>query len=153
MAFTNPVSLKNLSPANFAFVMSTGVVSLIFHRTGWLTLSWIFLIIGTIGYGALVTLFTTRILALKKEVIEDFKDIKKMFKYLTFCAGSNALAVSFCLFGYNHVGLLLGIIGVFSTVFFTYLLFCTLFFISMLPFRTLVLFGSYWLLLAILQVL
>ena len=138
--------MKNLSPANFAFVMSSGVVSMIFHQTNWTFLSWIFLIIGSIGYAALVSLFIARLLILKIGVLQDFKDIQKMFKYLTFSAGSNALAAGYCLFGYNQVGLILGFVGVISTILFTYTLFCTLFFHVQVPIQTI---SPFWLLLAI----
>lgn len=142
----NKKLLKNLSPANFAFVMSTGVVSIIFHRTDWYHLSMLFLIIGLIGYVALVALFLTRIFVLKMEVLQDFKDIKKMFKYFTFSAGSNALAASLCLFGYNEGGLILGSIGVISTILLTYTLFCTFFFHNRVSIQTI---SPFWLLLAI----
>lgn len=142
----NRTLLKNLSPANFAFVMSTGVVSLIFHKTGWLSLSWIFLMIGSLGYIALVSLFVIRLFVLKKEALDDFKDIQKMFKYLTFSAGSNALAVSFCLSGYNLPALILASIGVLSTIALTYTLFCTLFFHIQVPIQEI---SPFWLLLAI----
>lgn len=143
MAFLNQIAFKNLSPANFAFVMSSGVVSMIFHRTGWIDLSWMFLIIGSVGYGVLIALFIARLFVLKRDVLQDFKDIQKMFKYLTFSAGSNALAVGYCLFGYIPVGLILGLVGVISTIVLTYTLFCTLFFIFKLPSKRSALFGYY----------
>lgn len=142
----NKTSLKNLSPANFAFVMSTGILSFVLNKTGWLQLSMLFLIIGLIGYIALVSLFLIRMCVLKMEVLQDFKDLKKMFKYLTFSAGSNALAASFCLFGYNEWGVILGAIGVISTILLTYTLFSTLFFHIPIPIYSI---SPFWLLLAI----
>lgn len=73
--------LKNLSPANFAFVMSTGIVSIIFSKEDWPNLSLLFLIIGLLGYLALIALFISRFVLHKMEILEDFKDIQKMFKY------------------------------------------------------------------------
>lgn len=146
MAFLNQISLKNLSPANFAFVMSSGVVSMIFHRTDWIYFSWIFLIIGSIGYAALISLFIVRLFVLKMKALQDFKDIQKMFKYLTFSSGSSALAVSYCLSGYNQVGLILGLVGVISTIVLTYILCCTLFFHNQVPIQII---SPFWLLLAI----
>lgn len=142
----NQSSLKNLSPANFAFVMSSGVASMIFHSAGWLNLSRLFLIIGMFGYLVLISLFVDRLYVLKREVLHDFKDIQKMFKYLTFSAGSNALAISFCLSGYDLMGLILGVVGVISTIILTYTLFCTLFFHIQVPIQTI---SPFWLLLAI----
>lgn len=138
--------MKNLSPANFAFVMSCGVVSMIFQKTGWTYFAWTFLIIGSIAYLALISLFLTRLFMLKGEVLEDFKDIKKMFKYLTFSAGSNTLAVSYSLCGFPLVGAILGIVGVVSTILLTYTLFCSLFFHLQTSIQTI---SPFWLLLAI----
>lgn len=142
----NQTSLKDLSPANFAFIMSTGILSIIFNKTEWFSLSWLFLIIGFLGYVGLFSLFVVRLCVLRKEVLQDFTDIQKMFKYLTFSAGSNALAVSFCLSGYNQVGLILAVIGVLSTIALTYILFCTLFFHIQVPIQEI---SPFWLLLAI----
>ncbi len=142
----NQSSLKNLSPANFAFVMSSGITSIIFNRTGWLNISFVFLIIGILGYLVLISLFMCRLFLLKKEVLQDFKDIQKMFKYLTFSAGSNALAVSCSLSGYNLIGLILAVIGVISTIVLTYTLFCTLFFHTQTTIQAI---SPFWLLLAI----
>jgi tellurite resistance protein TehA-like permease len=146
MGLLTQASFKNLSPANFAFVMSSGVLSIIFHKAGWVDLSWLFLIIGSIGYGVLISLFISRLFVLRRQVLQDFKDVQKMFKYLTFSAGSNALAVSCCLSGYNSVGLILGVIGTLSTIVLTYTLFCTLFFHIQMPIQAI---SPFWLLLAI----
>ncbi len=146
MVLINQQALKNLSPANFAFIMSSGSVSLIFYRTGWLTLSLLFLVIGMLGYLGLVFLFTWRVFVIKREVLHDFKDIQKMFKYLTFSAGSNALSLSFSLSGYDHIGLILGIVGVVSAILLTYTLFCTLFFHIQASIQMI---SPFWLLLAI----
>lgn len=139
-------SLKNLSPANFAFIMSTGVLSIIFNKQGWVGFSRLFLLIGLIGYLALVALFLYRITILKKETFQDFIDVQKMFKYLTFSAGSNALAVALTLNGYGQVGIILGVVGVLSAILLTYTLFCTLFFHVHPSIQTI---SPFWLLLAI----
>lgn len=142
----NQTSLRNLSPSNFAFVMATGAVSIILNKTGWFSLSLIFLIIGLIGYSVLTSLFIIRLFAIGKDVIQDMKDIQKMFKYLTFSAGSSSLGISLCLSGYNLGGLILGLIGVLSTILLTYTLFCALFFHNQAPIQAI---SPFWLLLAI----
>lgn len=142
----NQKALENLSPANFAFVMASGSVSLIFYKTGWLTLALLLLFVGMLGYFFLCTLFIWRFCVIKKKVLHDFKDVGKMFKYLTFSAGTNALAVSCLLFRYDLFGLILGVIGTISTVILTYTLFCTLFFHTQTSIRTI---SPFWLLLAI----
>lgn len=139
-------SLTNLSPSNFAFVMSTGITATIFFQSGWYLLCICLLTVGTIGYIGLVSLFAYRLYLLKSEVLKDFKDIQKMFKYLTFSAASSSLAISFCLLGYNSIGFLLAIIGACSAILLTYTLFCTLFFHIQVPIQKI---SPFWLLLAI----
>jgi tellurite resistance protein TehA-like permease len=142
----NRILLKNLSPANFAFVMSSGIASLIFNRTGWTNLSLLFLIVGVIGYVGLISLFMMRLLAYRTDVLQDLGDIRKMFKYLTFSAGSNALAASCCFSGYYLAGYILGLIGIISTVVLTYTLICILFFHIHAPIQDI---SPFWLLLTI----
>lgn len=139
-------SLKNISPANFAFVMATGVISIILFRTGWLYLAQLFLFIGLFGYAALVCLFAARLILFRWKVVQDFRDIQKMFKYLTFGAGSNAIATGCLLLGYDEIGGILSVVGVISTIILTYTLFCTLFFHIQVPIQTI---SPFWLLLAI----
>ncbi len=142
----NRQRFKNLSPANFAFVMSTGVLSVVLERTGWSSLSHLFLIIGLIGYAVLIFLFAVRLIVLKSDILNDLKNIQVMFKYLTFAAGTNALAVSLCISQYNLPALFLGSIGIISTLLLTYTLFCTLFFHVQAPIQAI---SPFWLLLAI----
>lgn len=139
-------SLKDISPANFAFVMATGITSLILFNTGWTHLSHLFLFIGMLAYAVLVGLFAARLIMLRGKILQDIRDIKKMFKYLTFGAGSNGIAVSSLLLGYNEIGWILSIFGVFSTIILIYTLFCTLFFHIQVPIQTI---SPFWLLLAI----
>lgn len=120
--------LKNMSPANFAFVMATGIVSTIFFMNGWLHLSQLFLFIGLFGYLALICFFTARLVLFGKEILQDLRNIQKMFKYLTFSAGSNTLAVSSLLLGYDEIGWILSVVGISSTLILTYTLFCSFFF-------------------------
>jgi len=142
----NRSAFKKLSPANFAFIMSTGVVSIVLHASGWPLFSRLFLFIGGIGYLALVLLFAMRIFILKEVILDDFKDIQRMFKYLTFCAGSNTLAIASILLEHDTLGIILGIIGTISTILFTYTLFCTLLFHVQKPIEAI---SPFWLLLSI----
>jgi tellurite resistance protein TehA-like permease len=139
-------SLEALSPANFAFVMATGIGAMIFHYAGWIYLAWAFLVIGILGYLTLIFLFVLRAVVIQKEALNDFGNIQKMFKYLTFSAGSNTLAVSSALFGYDLPGLIFAAIGVISTIILTYTLFCALFFHIQASIQAI---SPFWLLLAI----
>lgn len=115
----NRKSIENLSPSNFAFVMATGALALAFFKTGWMLFFEIFLFIGLIGYAILTVLFIFRACLLKRRLIDDFKDIQKMFRYLTFSAGSSALAIGFSLNGNETIGLFLGCVGAFSAILMT----------------------------------
>lgn len=139
-------SIKNISPANFAFVMATGITSILLLKTEWLHLSHIFLFIGMMGYVFLVGIFATRLMMLRGKIQQDVRDTQKMFKYLTFGAGSNALATGSLLLGYDEIGIILSIIGVLSTILLIYTLFCTLFFHFQIPIQRI---SPFWLLLAI----
>lgn len=138
--------IENLSPSNFAFVMATGALALAFFKTGWTLLFEIFLFMGLVGYTILTVLFILRAYFLKSQLIDDFKDIQKMFRYLTFSAGSSALAMGFSLNGNEAIGLYLGCIGAFSFILMTYTLFCALFFHIHASIQAI---SPFWLLLAI----
>ncbi len=126
--------------------MATGILSIAFYKQDLNMLSWLFLAIGLIAYAILVSLFIARLALLGKTALQDLQNIQKMFKYLTFSAGSNALAVGLSLQGYDLFGFALGAIGVTTTIFLTYTLFCTLFFHVQVPIQEI---SPFWLLLAI----
>lgn len=144
--FFDSLPLRNLSPANFAFVMATAVVSLIFYKSGWSFLSWLFLAIGSIGYAVLLVLYIAKMIVLKKELFQEIKDIERMFKFLTFSAGSSSLGVTLSLSGYEIAGFIIGLVGIFSAIVLTYLLFCAFFFHIPASIQTI---SPFWLLLAI----
>lgn len=142
----NLLVFKNINPANFAFAMATGVVSIAFLKANWTLLFGLLLIMGLVGYLALVLLFIVRVYRFKWELLNDFRQIPKMFKYLTFSAGSNTLSVSLSLAGFEIAGLILGVIGIVSTIFLTYALFCSYFFHKKAPIQAV---SPFWLLLTI----
>lgn len=142
----NQTLIKNISPSNFGFVMATGILSIVFQKAHWSMISLFFLLLALFGYMILVGLFITRMYLFKYELLKDFGRIQKMFKYLAFSAGSNSLAVGLTLAGFNQAGLVLGFIGVVSTLLFTYILFCSLFFHIHSQIEAI---SPFWLLLAI----
>lgn len=134
-----------LDPVNFAFVMATGIVSIILH-SAWPTLSRIFLLAGSIGYLGLIFILLKQTYLLGGRLFEEMKNVQTVFKYLTFSAGSNALAVRFCMEGCDRIGFMLGLLGVITTIALTYTLFCLLFYHRISTIQEV---SPYWLLLAI----
>lgn len=140
------LSIENLSPANFAFIMATSSLSLAFFKTGWPSLSFLFMVIAAVAYTCLLVLYIIRLFLLGKGLLDDFKDIETMFRYLTFSAGSSALAICVIVMGYGPLGVVLGTIGALSAILLTYTLFCALFFHVHASIQTV---SPFWLLLAI----
>lgn len=139
-------SIEQLGPSNFAFIMATGALSLAFYKTGWMLLAQVFMGIAAVAYGILVVLYVWRMALLRSKLLEDFGDIQKMFRYLTFSAGSSALAVCLAVQGFNNAGVVLGALGAISAILLTYTLFCALFFHVHATIQAI---SPFWLLLAI----
>lgn len=143
---TLKASIESICPSNFAFIMATGSLSMAFYKSGWPLVSYAFMVIAAVVYVLLLGLFITRICLLRVTLIEDLKDIQKMFRYLTFSAGSSALAVCVTLMGSATLGLILGAIGALSAIVLTYILFCAMFFHIHASIQIV---SPFWLLLAI----
>lgn len=139
-------SLEDLDPINFAFIMATGIVSISLHINGWIRLGNLFLAIGTVGYIGLILLFAARFYLVPKIAFHKMKDIQELFKYLSFSAGSDALAAHFSMLGNTVVAFILGFIGAISTIFLIYAIFCMLFFHAKESIQVVC---PYWLLMAI----
>lgn len=142
-------ALEKIEPVSFAFVMATAVISIAFNLTEWPLMSLLFLLIGTIGYGVLVLIFGFRLFFFRRQVKRELEDVLSLFKYLTFCAGTNSLATAFCLTGiegFDRICWILGIIGTVSTVLLVYGIFFHLFFRSRISIQSV---SPYWLLMAI----
>lgn len=138
--------MKNLSPGYFGLVMATGILATLFYKVGWIDVSRSTLMLGLTCFIILFFAFIFRAFILKGEVLDDLQDIQRMFKYLTFSAASNSLAVPLALFGHTITAQVLGGIGVASTIILTYTLFCALFFQHKASIREI---SPFWLLLAI----
>lgn len=139
-------SLEKLDPVSFAFVMATAIVSIAFKVSDWPLMSFLFLSIGAVGYGTLILLFGIRMFKFPGQAAKETGDVLALFKYLTFCAGTNSLAVSLSLTGFDGIAWVLGIIGAVSTIILVYTIFFLLFFRSRLSIQVV---SPYWLLMAI----
>lgn len=138
--------LEDVDPVSFGYVMATGVLSTAFYVTGWTTLSFIFLILASLGYIGLIGLFAASISFYPKAFFQQLLKVETLFKCLTFSAGTNKLATRLALSGYDHISLILAFIGILSTILLVYGIFCVLFFHAHASIQ---LISPYWLLVAI----
>lgn len=120
--------MKGLDPINFAYVMATGGISIIFRMAGWEKLSLLFFVLTAISYFSLIFLFAIRIFLFRKQFKREMVNIYDLFEYLTFGAGTNVLAICFILRGSDAIGTGLGLLGIASIIILIYYIFSTFFF-------------------------
>ena len=86
---------KNLTPAYFALVMATGIVSIAsyFNHNEWL--AYTLFTLNIIFYIILIILYTLRILYFHSNVLDDFWDFSRGMGYFTIVAGSCILGNQF----------------------------------------------------------
>jgi tellurite resistance protein TehA-like permease len=121
-------SIEKFDPVSFAYVMASGSIAIALHVTGWANLAQLFLAFGSLGYIWFIFLFVLRQYRYPKIFMQEIVQVQEQFKYFTFSAGSSALAVGFGQRGNDSIGLVLGIVGIVSTVVITYAIFCLSFF-------------------------
>lgn len=138
--------LQLFEPVSFSFVMATGILSIILNILGWPELSKIFLLIGCLGYSWLLIRMVLRSIIYPQDVLAEMKDVGLLFTYFTFSAGTSALAVRFCLSDYNLAAVILGCLGIASTVVLLYAIFCALLFQKDISLQSV---SPFWLLMSI----
>lgn len=103
--------IRDLHPAYFAAVMSTGIVSLAFDGLGVGLVARALADLNLVLYTVLVALFGTRLLAFTGEMIADFHSGRR-WGYLTFVVGTNTVGVqTITFFGAPRVAATLWIVG------------------------------------------
>lgn len=85
--------IEGLSPAYFALVMGTGIVSIGLHAVGVEGLSLALLIIAAISYVVLWVLYIWRAIAYRPAMLHDLRNPNSAFAYFTVVAGTDVLAV------------------------------------------------------------
>lgn len=138
--------MKKADPINFAYVMGTGGISILFSLTGWNTLSLIFFYLCVLSYVGLVAISCMRLIFFKRRFLKETFNVLEMFDYLMFASASNTLAIRFSLSGYEGIGFVLMCIGSIAAVVFIYLIFGLLFFQEKIPLQWV---SPFWLLIAI----
>ena len=110
---TLPGLIGELSPAYFAMVMATGIVSLSAHMLGMTRLSSVLLILNVAVYGTLWVLNILRIRWFTKRVVGDLTDHQRGPGFFTAVAGSCILGSQFVLIAGNYrAAMLLWVIGI-----------------------------------------
>lgn len=121
------IGIADLSPAYFALVMATGIVSVAAYLYNYTLLAKTLFYINIIAYAIICILFIARFIFYKKEFLSDFTDDRKNMGFLSFVAATCILGGQFVLIANNyHVGIYFFIIGLSSWIFLTYLLFAIL---------------------------
>lgn len=89
--------IRTLAPANFAMVMSTGIVSIALHLLGHPWGAWALFCVNSAMWLVLVFCYTLRAVVYPKDFFGDFADHNKGPGYLTIVAGTCILGNQFAL--------------------------------------------------------
>ena len=90
--------LRELDPAYFGLVMSTGIVSIAFLELGIGMVSWPLAAFTVACYALLVILFAVKVGAFPRRVAAELRDRERHWGTLTFVVGTNTVGTVFVLF-------------------------------------------------------
>lgn len=139
-------AIEKLDPVCFAYVMATATLSTALHVTDWVFFSGLFLVLAVLGYLSIFFLSICRFYLYPKQVTQEFLQVKTLFKWLTFSAGSNSLAVRLALADRLLESEILAVLGITSTIILVYAIFSVLFFHSHASIQVV---SPFWLLMTI----
>lgn len=105
------LDLKALYPGYFAFVMATGILSVVADYVHWLLLSYVFFAVSCVIYALLLVLYGLRIVRFPREVKSDMFNPLRVFGYFTFVAATDILATRLGLANLLFPVIILGIIA------------------------------------------
>ncbi|WP_226043179.1 tellurite resistance/C4-dicarboxylate transporter family protein [Natrinema sp. DC36] len=91
-------SLRDLDPAYFGLVMSTGIVSIAFLELGIDAVSWPLAAFTVVCYVLLVGLFALKVAVFPRHVAANLRNRERHWGTLTFIVGTNTVGVQFVLF-------------------------------------------------------
>lgn len=119
--------IAKLSPAYFALVMATGIVSISAYLYHFILFAKALFYINSIAYFIISILFIIRFIYYRNEFVSDFTDDRKNLGFLSFVAANCILGSQFILIVNNyHIGIFFLIIGLSSWFVLTYSLFVIL---------------------------
>lgn len=95
--------VRGLSPAYFALVMATGIVSIATARLHHGVLSPALLAAALLFYAVLVALFLWRSVAFSRHLLSDLRNPEVNFGFFTFVAGTNVLGARLALAGETRI--------------------------------------------------
>lgn len=121
------IGIADLSPAYFALVMATGIVSIAAHLFKYTLFAETLFYVNILAYAILCILFIARFICYKKKFLSDFMDDRKNMGFLSFVAANCILGTQFVLIANHcHVAIYFFVIGLSSWIFLTYSLFAVL---------------------------
>jgi tellurite resistance protein TehA-like permease len=118
--------VRGLSPAYFALVMATGIVSIASARAGFHTIAAVLLWLNAGQYVLLWILTTWRLLRYRHAVIDDLMDHRSGPGFFSAVAATAVMGNQLILTGAYGLGLALWIFGVFLWIILTYAIFTSL---------------------------
>ncbi len=113
-------AIKNLHPAYFAMVMSTGIISIAFKGLGFDLIFRILSVINIITYVILSSMLIARFIFFTGHFHEDLKNPKRSFGFLTFVVGTSTVGVQFLMLEFIGVAKVLWFIAFISWFLFMY---------------------------------
>ena len=114
-------SLAELSPANFAIVMATGILGVASHQQGLAPLGEILLDVALLAWIVLAGLTGARVLWHRTHLLADLRSHQRAPGFLTTVAGTSVLASLWLLLGLrSDVGMLLGALALVLWLVLTY---------------------------------
>ncbi|NKE37529.1 hypothetical protein GWG54_17290 [Natronococcus sp. JC468] len=90
--------LRELDPAYFGLVMSTGIISIAFLELDIGTVSWPLAVFTIASYVVLIGLFIVKIVAFPRRVAADLRNRERHWGTLTFVVATNTVGTQFVLF-------------------------------------------------------
>ncbi|MCC7133852.1 MAG: tellurite resistance/C4-dicarboxylate transporter family protein [Gemmatimonadales bacterium] len=119
--------VRSLSPAYFALVMATGIVSIAAERAGLRVLAFVLLWLNAGQYLVLWTLTVWRLIGYRRELVADLTDHQRTFGFFTVVAGTCVLGNQLILIaGAYRFAIALWVFGLLLWVGLTYLIFVTI---------------------------
>ncbi|MBI4659796.1 MAG: tellurite resistance/C4-dicarboxylate transporter family protein, partial [Verrucomicrobia bacterium] len=119
--------VRTLSPAYFALVMATGIVSIAAERSGFRFLAIALLWLNVGQYLILCFLTSWRLLRFRRELLIDLLDHQRSFGFFTSVAGTCVLGNQLVLIaGAHRIAVVLWLFGLLLWIGLTYLIFITI---------------------------
>ncbi|MFC9764463.1 tellurite resistance/C4-dicarboxylate transporter family protein [Rhodococcus jostii] len=94
-------SVRTLNPGYFAIVMASGIISVGMKLGGFDLISVLLLIVCGAAYTTLVVLTVWRMVAYRREVVDDLTDASRGFGFFTFIAGTDVFGVRLAMDGHH----------------------------------------------------